>query len=133
MTVHEAIASAEALLPGIAAPEGQVDPRWQAIISVGEFVETEPEAVWSFIARWGASRDSDLRMAVATCLLEHLLESHFDDFIDRVEDASAHSQDFGETVASCWTFGQLNEPVRAERVARLLTRIRNRAHGLTDG
>src|SRR6188508_1311809 len=108
MTVHEAIASAEAILPGIAAPDGQLDPRWQAIISIGEFVETEPEAVWSFILRWGASSDADLRMAVATCLLEHLLEIHFDDFINRVDATSAESQLFGKTVTACWTFGQLN-------------------------
>jgi hypothetical protein len=127
MTIHETIAAAEALLPGVAAAEGEIDPRWQAIISVGEFIATDPEAVWSFILRWGGSPDSDLRMAVATCLLEHLLESHFDEFIDRVEAASAESQNFGVTVASCWTFGQVDESVRADRFARLRNQIRSRA------
>src|SRR5687767_14749965 len=61
VTVHDAIAAADSLLPGQPAPEGNIDPRWQAIIEVGEFVETEPEPVWSFIVRWGSSSDEDLR------------------------------------------------------------------------
>lgn len=53
MSVYDAIAKAEAVLPGQAAPEGDIDPRWQGIIAVGAFIETEPDAVWSFIVRWG--------------------------------------------------------------------------------
>jgi hypothetical protein len=45
MTVHEAIAQAEAILPGRAASEGETDPRWQAVIAVAGFIEAEPEAV----------------------------------------------------------------------------------------
>ena len=85
-TVRDAIAKAEAVLPGRMAPDGEIDPRWQAIITVAAFIETEPEAVWPFIKRWGGHPDEDLRSAVATCLLEHLLEHYFDDFIARVED-----------------------------------------------
>jgi hypothetical protein len=66
MTVQEAIAAAEKLLPGDAAPDGEIDPRWRAIIVVGEFIEDDPEAVWSFILRWGSSPDEDLRTAIAT-------------------------------------------------------------------
>jgi hypothetical protein len=47
MTVQQAIAQAAALLPGSAAPEGEIDPRWQAIIAVGEFIENDPEPVRS--------------------------------------------------------------------------------------
>jgi hypothetical protein len=35
MTVADAIAHAETILPGTAAPDGEKDPRWQAIIAVG--------------------------------------------------------------------------------------------------
>jgi hypothetical protein len=76
MDVLEAIRQAESLLPGEPVEEGQ-DPRWQAIIAVGEHIESDPEVVWSFIRRWGSHRQEDLRDAVATCLLEHLLEHHF--------------------------------------------------------
>src|SRR6185436_20659369 len=98
MTVQEVIAEAEAVLPGDgAAPDGEIDPRWQAIIAVSEFIEAEPEAVWSFARKWGAHPDNDLRMAISTCVLEHLLEYHFDAFISRVEEPAKADQHFAET------------------------------------
>ena len=118
MTVEEAIAAAEAVLPGRPAPDGDTDPRWQAIIAVGEFVEAQPDSVWSFVVRWGSSPDADLRMAVATCLLEHLLEFHFDDFISRVEQAALEDPLFAEMTISCWRFGQSEDPDRAARFDR---------------
>ena len=124
MNVQEAIATADSLLPGQAAPEGVVDPRWQAIITVGEFIKDEPEAVWSFVVRWGASTDEDLRMAIATCVLEHLLEHHFDDFISRVEHAVHADPLFADMAASCWKFGQSKDPDRAARFDRLVASIR---------
>lgn len=130
MTVVEAIAAAEALLPGEAAPEGEVDPRWQAVIAIGEFVETEPDAVWPLIARWGCSPDEDLRMAIATCLLEHLLEHHFDAVIDRVEVLARKDKYFLDTVASCARFGQAQERSRAARLHKIWadrTRLMRRA------
>ncbi len=86
MNVHEAIESAEATLPGVAAPDGQPDARWQAIIEVAGFIEDEPELVWLFVERWGQHSDKDLRAAIVTCLLEHLLEAHFDLLFPRVRD-----------------------------------------------
>jgi hypothetical protein len=126
MTVQDAIAAAESVLPGHAAPKGESDPRWQAISAVGEFVETDPEAVWSFVTRWGSSPDEDLRMAVATCVLEHLLEYHFDVFISRVEQAARADRRFGDTVTNCWKFGQSEGLDRAARFDRLVTSIRVR-------
>jgi len=119
MTAEQAIAQAEALLPGIAAADGESDPRWQAIIEVGQFIEDDPEPIWSFIRRWGGSDDEDLRMAVATCLLEHLLQHHFERFISRVEEAAHGSPLFAYTVRSCWKFGQSEDPQRAARLDRL--------------
>ena len=78
--VHQAIQKADALLPGRPVRDGE-DPRWQAIIEIGDFIKSEPEAVWSFIARWGGHPQDDLRDAIACCLLEHLLEFHFADYI----------------------------------------------------
>ena len=59
MDIQSAIAHAETLLPGVAAAEGEVDERWQAIIKVSEFIDDEPEAVWSFVVRWGSSPDQE--------------------------------------------------------------------------
>jgi hypothetical protein len=87
MTVREAIAAAENILPGHTAPDGVEDPRWQAVIQISHFVAEEPEVVWPFVLRWGSHEDEDLRTAIATCLLEHLLEYHFDLIFPRVEAA----------------------------------------------
>jgi len=126
MTAQEAIEAAEQLLPGRAAPEGEEDPRWQAIIVIGEFVEKEPEAIWSFVLRWGSHEDEDLRAAVATLLLEHLLEYHFDIIFPRVEAAARCNKWFGKTTTQCWKFGQAKHPERAARFDALCAEIRQR-------
>ncbi len=51
--VKRSIHRAEAILPGMPAPDGACDPRWQAIIRVADFIETHPEEVWQFAHRWG--------------------------------------------------------------------------------
>ena len=85
MTATEAIAKAEKILPGKVATDEDEDPRWQEIIDIAEFIESEPEIIWDFTLKWGSDPEKDLRMAVATCLLEHLLEHHFDFIFPKVE------------------------------------------------
>jgi len=123
-TVHKAIDAAEHILPGCVAPDGEEDPRWQAIIKIGNFVEEEPEAIWPFVLKWGSHEDEDLRAAVATCLLEHLLEYHFDLIFPRVEAAARANERFGMTIAQCWKLGAASESTRAERFDKLTREIR---------
>lgn len=123
MNVQEALAAAERLLPGIPAPEGTEDPRWQAIIEVGMFVEQEPEAIWPFVLKWGSHED--VRAAIATCLLEDLLEYHFDLLFPRVETAAKSNIWFAKTMSQCWKFGEAKEPANAARFDRLVSEIRN--------
>jgi hypothetical protein len=122
MDVGEAIRVADALLPGMPVDHG-IDPRWQAIIAVGEFIESEPAAVWGFIRRWGGHPQEDLRAAVATCLLEHLLEYHFASYFPRVEELVRADPLFADTFRGCWRFGQSLEPGNAERYAALAGRL----------
>jgi hypothetical protein len=124
MTVREAIKAAEQLLPGQAAPDGQVDPRWQAVIAIGEFVKQDPEAIWPFVLRWGSHSDEDLRNAIATCLLEHLLEYHFDLIFPRVEAAARNDAFFADTTKKCCKFGQAKHPESAKRFEKLRAEIR---------
>ena len=114
MTVQQAIQRAEALLPGSPAPEGE-DHRWLAIIGIAEFVETNPEELWTFVNRWGSHSQEDLRDAIATCLLEHLLEWHFDPMFPRVEQAAQNSPLFADTFRRCWKLGQAELPENAAR------------------
>jgi hypothetical protein len=115
----DTIAEVEAMLPGQAAPKGEVDPRWQAIIKIEEFVREEPEAVWPFIHRWGCHEDEDLRTASATVLPEHLLECHFADFFPKVTAAAKQNALFADTFTRCWKFGQSHEDGNAERFDHL--------------
>lgn len=100
--VRRAIARAELVLPGRPAPDGKRDPRWQAIIRVGKFVESQPEEVWQFTLRWGKHAQADLRSAVATCLLEHLLDAHFDEMFPRTRLAALVSVRFADTFEKSW-------------------------------
>ena len=106
MPVQEAIRYAETLLPGDPAPDGEEDPRWQAILEIANFIETEPEAIWSFARRWGRHPQEDLRTAIATCLLEHLLEHHFDRLFPRVQELAEADALFADTFCRCWKLGQ---------------------------
>jgi hypothetical protein len=124
--VQQAIARAQRILPGKPATERKRDPRWQAIIRVGEFVETQPEAVWKFAHRWGRHTQADLRMAIATCLLEHLLEHHFEMLFPRVRQAVIESPRFASTFNSCWSFGQSALPENAQRISRITRAVDRR-------
>jgi hypothetical protein len=124
--VAEAIREAEALLPGVPTDEGQ-DPRWQAIIEVSEYIWSGPEeaveAVWCFTRRWGGHPQEDLRDAIATCLLEHLLQHHFAAYFPQVEQLALADPLFGDTFERCWQFGQALEPGNAEQFVGLGERL----------
>ena len=114
----ESIRQVEHFLPGQLTAEG-LDPRWQAIITLEPLIESDPEALWPFIARWGSHPDEDLRMAIATCLLEHLLEFHFTEYFPRVEALATSDPLFGETFLFCWPFGEAEMPRNRKRFIRL--------------
>jgi hypothetical protein len=125
VTVQDAIRDADALLPGEPVDSG-IDPRWQAIIRVGEYIESDPEPVWQFIRRWGEYSQEDLRAAIATCLLEHLLEYHFETYFPQAEQLALADPVFGQTIQLCSQFGQAQEPGNAKRFVSLAKRLRRR-------
>ena len=115
MTLKETIRIAEDLLPGEPAPDDQEDPRWQAIIAISEFIESNPDEVWHFAAKWGSHPDDDVRSAVATCLVEHLLEDHFDLIFPRVERLAMQNLLFADTFTRCAKFGQAEMPENSRK------------------
>nr|WP_309684388.1 hypothetical protein [Armatimonas sp.] len=128
--VMESIRQVECLLPGHVTVEGSdevSDPRWQAIITLEPLIESAPEVLWPFIARWGSHPDEDLRMAIATCLLEHLLESHFATYFPRVEALAQTNSFFGETFQFCWPLRQAQIPENRERYTTLSNQLKNRS------
>ena len=123
MSAATEIERIERLLPGEAAPEGAEDPRWQAILELHEFIRTDPEPVWRFARRWGDFPDEDLRTAIAVCVLEHLLEHHFDIVFPRVELAVRESRLFADCFSRCGCFGQSNLPTKSTRFDALQASI----------
>jgi hypothetical protein len=123
MTIHEAIARANEILPGTPAAEGMKDERWQRIIDVGHYIKDEPEAVWTFVTRWGSATNPDLRDAIATCLLEHLLQHHFELIFPRVELRVHGDSVFADTFKRCWKLGEAELPANAVRFEELKARL----------
>lgn len=119
MSVRRAIVRAERLLPGMPVPDPAPDPRWQAILKIANFIETEPEEIWQFVRRWGVHRQEDLRTAIACCLLEHLLEFHFEMVFPRVESAVKQRKLFADTFSRCWRLGQADLPDNRKKFDRL--------------
>ena len=89
--------------------------RWDMACMLAMHVEASPDEVWPIVARHGCSEDADVRMAIATCVLEHLLEHHFDLIFPRVEALALADARFAGTFGSCWKFGQSKEPANSAR------------------
>jgi len=75
-------------------------------------------------SRLRSASDEDLRVAIATCLLEHLLEQHFDLLFPQMEIAVREDSLFARALGMCWKFGQAGEPSRARRMGQLLSALR---------
>jgi hypothetical protein len=126
-TVTDAIAEAESTLSSVPGPaaDGHEDPRWQAVIAVAKFIEAHPLEVWGFVSRWGCSRDEDLRIAIATCALEHLLEHHFELIFPEVQALAGESAHFADTVRTCWAFDREMPSMNAAKLRALQERLRH--------
>jgi len=100
MTVFDAIHKAEALLPNLPTETG-IDSRWQAIIKIDSFMDSDPEPIWQFILKHGNTSDEDLQMALSTCLLEHLLQIH-PRYRKIAEQFALSNAPFSRMFSSCW-------------------------------
>ena len=84
------------------------DIRWQSLIVIGEYIVSGKlnEEIWSVIVEH-CGADDDMRAALATILLEHLLEHDFGHTVERIRDAMTEgSPQLLDTVRRCWRFGQ---------------------------
>jgi hypothetical protein len=115
----EVIARAESVLIHPPSRPGQIDPRWLALIEVSDLIERHPGDVWPFILRWGSHPDDEVRAAVAACLLEHLLEYHFDQYFPQVQQAVTDPL-FADTFSLCWKYGQSEIPGNSARFDGLI-------------
>jgi len=95
--------------------------RWQALIVLSESIMTDPETVWRAVCEFGEWEDEDMRAGVATVLLEHLLEYHFQAYYPRLKKRIAGgSKLMADTLSRCYAFGQAK--ARWHEVEALLKR-----------
>ena len=94
------------------------------IMAVLQYLPEQTEEVWVFIRQWGSHEEDDLRAAIATCLLEHLLDAHFDLIFPRLETAAIDDFRFADTISSCWILIAKEHPDRLARFNRVLDRCR---------
>jgi len=97
-------------------PDRSTYIRWQALLMFGQHAERHPDEIWPSVLKWGTVQNRDIRQGVACCILEHVLEHHFDPYFDRALShiACGHRR-FAYTLAYCWRFGQAGSPLNAQR------------------
>jgi len=98
--------------------------RWQAAIVVGMSVESASDEVWEVVREHGNSKDEDMRSAMATLLLEHLLEFDFERYFSLLRgEVSADRLQLLDTLSRCAFFG---DKMRERKVRNY---IRNTSRG----
>jgi HEAT repeat protein len=99
--------------------------RWAAAQAAGELIDKSPWDVWQLVLRHGASELEDTRSAVATCMLEHLLERHFDNFFPLLEAQVRQGNVLlGDTFRRCWKFGVAEDIRNSQRWDSLAREVR---------
>jgi hypothetical protein len=102
--------------------------RWQAVIVVGESIDADPDAVWDVVNQFGDHADADMRMAIATCLLEHLLDKDFDSYFPKVRREILNGRSLMiDTLRSSW-FGERDDP----NFKKLQAFVRNARRGRSE-
>ena len=84
------------------------DVRWQAIIVIGEYIPSgrRNEEIWNLILDF-CGLDDDMQDALATVLLEHLLEHDFHPTVDRIKTAiPVRAAPLLALLERCWPLGQ---------------------------
>ena len=124
MSVESVIAEANAILPGTPSRHGEADPRWEVIIEVSEFIESNPNEVWAFAKRWASHEQRDLQAAIATCLIEHLLEFDFATFFPLAAVEAKASRSFAQALSLVWVSGDEGS-LDSEQLQQLLRSLRD--------
>lgn len=132
--VDRAIAVAERVLPGRETKQGK-SPRWQVIIAVGDFIQSDPIPVCDFAMKWARRRGRDLKAAIHCCLIEHLLEYHFDLVFPRMREAARENARVADGFIDLWKSpfqcGQASEPKNVARLRRLSNELQ-RVHSTSS-
>lgn len=84
-------------------PDRSTHVRWQSLLILGYYAESHPAELWPIVAKWGCDRRDDVRMGVSVCVLENILEHHFDPYFEKsLELINLGNRRFASTLRSCW-------------------------------
>ncbi|MCA1558995.1 MAG: aminopeptidase P N-terminal domain-containing protein [Acidobacteria bacterium] len=109
--ILEAMRSTE---PGVLESE---TCRWQATITIGEFIDSKPTRVWAVARRLATSPKRDLRAAASAVLLEHLLECQSTRMIPVIRaEPTRGDRRFASAIAMCWNFGTARTRSRIQKI-----------------
>ncbi len=93
-------------------PDRNNNLRWRALVLAGWYIDEFPSKVWPFVVKYGAVPNKDIRMGVACCLLEHVLQYHYDTYLPETEKLLFTDKNHIYTLRSCLCFGE--EELRQE-------------------
>jgi hypothetical protein len=82
--------------------------RWQSLIVIGEYIPAgyRNNAIWQLILQY-CGRDEDMQNALATVLLEHLLEHDFYNMFPQVvAEVERGNEWVVDLLERCWAFGE---------------------------
>jgi hypothetical protein len=96
---------------------------WSACVVLSYFVDQHPLQLFSIIQSVAEVASDDQRTALAKCLLEHLMESHFDFVIDSITIEPNPSQRFAlaDILSRCWPYGEAENHSNWKKVETLLS------------
>lgn len=83
---------------------------WKGAAKLSEFGFGSPERIWNTVVKYGSRENEELQRAIATCVLEHILERHFDEYFPKIKQVVlAGNRHFQRTFLMCGKFGQACE------------------------
>lgn len=100
--------------------------RWQAAIALGCYCENDPSLIWPLVVKWGSSENDDVRAAISTCVLEHILEYHFEEYFYKLSEiVQSGNIYFRDSLKICYKLGQAKLPHNSKSFDRLLNMGKN--------
>lgn len=104
-------------------PDRADSVRWQALGILGRYPKTHPAELWPLVVKWGTSGVEDIRIGVACCLLEHVLEHHFAEYFPKAAAVAERNARFLQVLSTCWPFGQTEFARNARRLKDTIDRL----------
>jgi hypothetical protein len=98
-----------------AARANRHDDVWRLAADLSDVAISRPSEIWLAFLEALDFADDESRMALATNLLEHMVQEDFT-FFDRIEsEIKGGNRRLALALTSCWKFGAANEPENAKR------------------